>query len=261
MVIVTGLLLSACGSVTPTPAVMMDKPSATPDTMMSQSSATPGAMMAAPSTTPEAMMGQASSTPDAMMAASSATPDAMMAVPSATPDAMMAAPSATPDAMMNISATPQAMMAAPGWYAVSLTDAGSGKTFSINDLKGKVVLVEMMAQWCSNCKLQQAQIKALGEKLGMSNDFVSISLDVDPNENAADLKKYVTSTGFDWIHAIAPKDVSREIANLYSNEFLNPTSTPVLIIDRQGIAHPLPFGIKSSNDLFKVVDQYLKAGM
>jgi len=218
MVIVTGLLLSACGSTIPTPAAMMDKSSATPDTMMSQSSA---------------------------------TPDTMMAEPSATPDTMMAKPSATPEAMM----------AAPGWYGVALTDASSGAPFSIAALKGKVVLVEMMAQWCSNCKLQQAQIKALGEKLGMPDDFVSISLDVDPNENAADLKKYVASTGFDWIHAIASKDVSREIAKLYTDQFLNPTSTPVLIIDRQGTAHPLPFGIKSADDLFKVVDQYLKAGM
>jgi len=75
------------------------------------------------------------------------------------------------------------------------------------------------------------------------------------------LKKYVASTGFDWMHAIAPKEVSREIAKLYTDEFLNPTSTPILIIDRQGVAHPLPFGIKSADDLFKVADQYLKAGM
>ncbi|MCK7526838.1 MAG: hypothetical protein MZV64_59190 [Ignavibacteriales bacterium] len=37
-----------------------------------------------------------------------------------------------------------------------------------------------------------------------------------------------------------PADVSREIASLYGDQFLNPPSTPMLIIDRKGVAHPLP---------------------
>ena len=35
--------------------------------------------------------------------------------------------------------------------------------------KGKVVLVETMAQWCSTCKKQQGEVKALHEKLGMKD--------------------------------------------------------------------------------------------
>jgi len=35
----------------------------------------------------------------------------------------------------------------------------------------------------------------------------------------------------------------------------------MLLIDRKGVAHPLPFGIKSADDLSKVVDMYLKEGM
>ena len=128
-----------------------------------------------------AMMGTA--TPEAMMATT--TPDAMMQ-DTATPEAMMA--TATPGAMMQETATPAAMMGTPGWFGAALTNARSGQAFTINDFKGKVVLVETMAVWCTNCLAQQKEIKALHDKMGMQADFVSVSLDIDPNEKQADLK-------------------------------------------------------------------------
>src|SRR6185369_5196832 len=113
------------------------------------------------------------------------TPSTMMDKPT---DDMMMHETATPDAMMQETGTPAAMMEAPKWFAASLTDVRSGKTFSLNDFKGKVVLVETMAVWCSNCRTQQQEIKALHEKLGMQDDLVTLSLDIDTNENEADLK-------------------------------------------------------------------------
>lgn len=219
LVILTSILLSACGAATP--EVMKDKPTE---------------VMADKPT--EAMLDKETATPEAMMKET-----------------------VTPDTMLKETAAPEAMMETPAWYTVSLTDAATGKTFSIHELKGKVILVETLAQWCSNCKKQQGEVKKLHEMLGMKDDFVSIGLDIDPNENAANLKSYVMSNGFDWLYAVAPAEVSREIAQLYGDQFLNPPSTPILIIDRQGVAHPLPFGIKSADDLFKIVDQYLNEGM
>jgi cytochrome oxidase Cu insertion factor (SCO1/SenC/PrrC family) len=175
-------------------------------------------------------------------------------------EAMMSNETSTPGAMMGAS-TPGAMMGTPAWYGVSLTDASSGKTFKVDDYKGKVVLVETMAVWCTNCKQQQDNIKAFHAQLGMKDDFVTVSLDIDPHENLDTLKAYVTKTGFDWMYAVSPVDATREIAKLYGDQFLNPTSTPILIIDRKGVAHPLPFGIKSADDLSKAVDMYLKEGM
>ena len=110
-----------------------------------------------------------------------------------------------------------------------MTDVRTGQTFSVNDFKGKVVLVETMAIWCSNCLKQQGQVKALHEALGMCDDFVSIGLDIDPNENVNALKGYVEDKGFDWYYAVSPADVSREIALLYGDQFLNPPSTPIVV--------------------------------
>ncbi len=153
------------------------------------------------------------------------------------------------------------MMAAPAWFGTPLTDVRTGQNFTINDFKGKVVLLETLAMWCPSCKKQQEQVKALLGASGMNKDLVTIGLDIDPNENAADLKTYTDNNGFNWIYAVAPAEVTREIGNLYGAQFLNPPSTPILIIDRKGEAHPMPFGIKSADDLMKFIEPFLQAGM
>jgi thiol-disulfide isomerase/thioredoxin len=153
------------------------------------------------------------------------------------------------------------MMEETSWFGTTLTNVNTGEAFTINDFKGKVVLVENLAMWCSNCKKQQEQVKLLHEALGMETDLVSIGLDIDTNENAVDLKTYTENNSFDWIYAVAPEEVTREIANLYGAQFLNPPSTPILIVDRNGQAHLMPFGIKSAEDLLKFIEPFLSDNM
>ncbi len=153
------------------------------------------------------------------------------------------------------------MMLETAWFGTTFTDVSSGETFTINDFKGKVVLIENLAMWCSNCKKQQEQVKILHELIGMNEDLVSIGLDIDTNENAADLKAYIENNGFDWIYTVATEEVTREIANLYGAQFLNPPSTPILIVDRNGQAHPMPFGIKSAEDLKDFINPFLSENM
>ncbi len=150
--------------------------------------------------------------------------------------------------------------AAPAWFAITITDVNTGSAFTINDLKGKVVLVETMAMWCSNCLKQQKQVKALHDLLGDPEDLVSIGLAIDPNEIGEDLKDYTQGNGFDWVYAVSPAELSRELSNLYGDQFLNPPSTPMLVVDRQGGVHPLPFGIKSADELKSFLEPFLSAG-
>ena len=124
------------------------------------------------------------------------------------------------------------------------------------DLQGQVVLVETLAVWCSTCLRQQGEVKQIHQLLGEREDFVSLGLDIDPNETADILGNHASRNGFDWLFAVAPREVSREIGNLYGNLFLNPPSTPMLIIDRGGQAHPLPFGIKSADDLLVALEPF-----
>jgi len=209
-----------------------------------------------------ACSGAATPTADTMMEKEVPTAEAMMDKATPTADAMMDKETPTADAMMS-KETPaaDAMMEAPVWYSASLTDASKGQAFTINDFKGKVVLVETLAMWCSNCKKQQQQVKALHDLFGDRDDFISLGLDIDLNENAADLKGYVESNGFDWMYAVVTADIAQDISKHYGDQFLNPPSTPMLVIDRKGEAHPLPFGIKNADELMKFIQPFLDEAM
>lgn len=149
----------------------------------------------------------------------------------------------------------------PAFFTTTLTNVNTGDTYMLSDFAGKVVLVENLAMWCSNCKKQQEQVKILHTALGSNSDLISIGFDVDPNEKEADLKKYTEVNGFDWVYSVPPQEVLNEISNLLGANFLNPPSTPIFIIDRKGGVHPMPFGIKSADDLQKFIDPFLVEGM
>ena len=165
------------------------------------------------------------------------------------------------DATADMSMGETMVTGTPDFFNYAFTDVTSGETFTINDMQGKVIVVEDMAQWCPTCLSQQKQIKAFLEQMGMPADLVVISLDIDPNENAATLKDYVATNGFGWHYAVAPADVTREISDKFGVQFLNPPSTPMFIIDSHGEVHLLPFGVKSADDLSSAVQPLLDAGM
>lgn len=150
-----------------------------------------------------------------------------------------------------------AASAAPDWYGIELTDVRTGATFSMNDFAGRVVLIETMAEWCPTCLEQQAEVKRLHDLLGGSSDLVSVSLDVDFNEDAASLKDYASELDLDWYVAVAPLEVARALGNLYSAQYLNPPLSPMLLIDREGGAVQLPYGVKRAEDLREMLDPYL----
>ena len=241
LILLAAGLLSACASNAAPKEVMIDKVAETllketPADAMMKETPTDGMMKESPSA---AMMNKV--TPTAMMEKST---EAMSTTE-------------TPEAMMDEDMT----MAAPAWFAATLSDVRSGESFTISDLAGKVVLVETMAIWCPTCLRQQKQVSELHSLLGERADFASIGLGIDPNENAEQLKAYIESNGFDWRYAIAPVEVSREISQLYGDQFINPPSAPMLIIDRHGNAHPLPFGVKDTQSLMETLEPFLNEEM
>jgi thiol-disulfide isomerase/thioredoxin len=120
-------------------------------------------------------------------------------------------------------ASPVPASTAPEWFALEMTDVRTGESFSVDDFAGKVVLIETMAQWCPTCVQQEDEVRTLHELLGEPDDLVSISLDVDLNEDAASLKDYAATWGY----------------------------------DRDGNAIELPYGVKSAAALRKLLDPYL----
>ena len=155
------------------------------------------------------------------------------------------------------STPPEPATVRPEWFDFELTDVQTGETFTMNDYAGKVVLVETMAMWCPNCLFQANEVRKMHKLLVNPDDVVSISLDVDVNEDVASLKDYTEEYGFEWQFAIAPLEVARALGNLYSAQYLNPPLSPMLIIDRNGEVHQLEYGQKSAEKLFESVKPYL----
>ena len=154
-------------------------------------------------------------------------------------------------------AVPASPVGRPAWFDLEMTDARSGQSFTINDFAGKVVLLETMAIWCPTCRRQGDEVRRLHELLGEPADLVSISLDTDMGEDAAMLRKYAETLGYDWHIAVAPLLVARALGNLYSAQYLNPPVSPMLVIDRDGQVFGLPFGLKSAESLQGVVSPLL----
>jgi thiol-disulfide isomerase/thioredoxin len=151
----------------------------------------------------------------------------------------------------------EAMMDLPDWFMTTLTDIHTGDSFTVQDFQGKVVLVETMAIWCSNCLQQQRQVKSLHDALGHRGDFISLAINIDPNEDADALQAYTSRHGFDWLYTVAPVELSRELSQLYGNQILNPPAVPMFIIDRKGEVHMLPFGVKSAQSLQQALEPFL----
>ena len=133
------------------------------------------------------------------------------------------------------------------WANIKLKNVNTGKNFTISDFEGKPILIETFAVWCSTCTKQQKEIKRLHEELGDS--FVSISLDVDPNEKEKLVKKHAANYGFDWYYAVAPPELTKLLIKQFGTAIINSPASPVILISEDNGARLLKRGVKSSEQL------------
>ena len=165
------------------------------------------------------------------------TADPPASTPSASPSTAASAPSSPTPA--SASASPAASAAADALLAVALTDVRSGEAFTLAELSAEqTVLLEPMAVWCSNCRAQQHEVK----QAHADGSFVSVSLDIDLSESAADLASYADREGFDWLFAMADADLYRLLQERFGVAVTNPPSTPLIVIEPGGVVRPLEFG-------------------
>ncbi|HET8568932.1 MAG TPA: hypothetical protein VFM93_08105 [Candidatus Limnocylindria bacterium] len=90
-------------------------------------------------------------------------------------------------------------------------------------------------------------------------DAVMISIDIDINESADQLRRYADQNGFPWRFALAPRDMVRALGDAFGTQFLTPPSEPMFMVDAKGEPHLLPFGRKSAEALRAFVRQYRAA--
>ena len=161
-----------------------------------------------------------------------------------------AGPFVTPDASAataepGTESTPGVVLT-QAWATAELTDVRNGTTFRIADLvaSDKVVFIETMAIWCSNCRAQQRDVVKALAGLDPAR-VVWIGIDVEASESASDLADYSRSLGFDWPYVIGDQGFLRALAAEFGDQVLSPPATPIAVIGTDGTVTLAEFGHKS----------------
>ena len=139
------------------------------------------------------------------------------------------------------------------WATAPLVNVATGQTFRIADYAGRVIIIETMAIWCANCKAQQIDVETALGRLP-ADSVVYVVLDVDPNENAQSLAAYREQNGFTGEYAIAGNEVARSLAAEFGDQVLNPPSTPVIVVGRDGKVTLTAFGSKSPDEIVALAE-------
>ena len=110
---------------------------------------------------------------------------------------------------------------APSFAVVSLT---SNETVSLDDFKGKVVILDFWASWCGPCLVAMPKLSALSDSL--PNDkatLLAISVDSDPRR----AKRFMTKMGATYDSLIDPEG---DVAGMYDL----PGIPTTFVIDQEG---------------------------
>ncbi len=124
-------------------------------------------------------------------------------------------------------ASPPITQAAKPAPAVDFTLTSiDGKQIRLNDLRGKVVLVNFWATWCPPCKAEMPDLEAIYRENGETHNFVIVAVDVE--EEAELTRAFAKQYGLTF--PLLPDPDGRVSNNRYFIRSL-PTS---FIIDRAG---------------------------
>ena len=142
------------------------------------------------------------------------------------------------------------------WATATLTDVRTGEPFRIADLvaQGRVVFLETMAIWCSNCRRQQQE--AVAAMAGLDPSSVTwVGIDVEASESADALARYSEDNGFDFTYAIADRDLARALVEEFGEQILNPPSVNVVVIGTDGRVTPSR-GHKSADQIVALATEH-----
>jgi thiol-disulfide isomerase/thioredoxin len=116
------------------------------------------------------------------------------------------------------------MRAAPVELAQYVIRDATGGQFTLGSFRGKVVLVEFWASWCSRCRAQISEIKALRETFETGFETVAVNLDEDPAASESLLPGFGNKVilGFDPHGGLAELGNIKELPGL-------------MLVDAQGI--------------------------
>ncbi|MEJ2720635.1 MAG: redoxin domain-containing protein [bacterium] len=107
-------------------------------------------------------------------------------------------------------------------------DGLNGKKISLEEYKGKVVLLDFWATWCAPCRAEMPNVVKIYNKFN-EKGFEIIGISLDNNKSA--LEKYLKSNKMTWPQYFDGKGWQNDVAQKYRVRQI-PTT---FLIDRQGV--------------------------
>ena len=141
------------------------------------------------------------------------------------------------------------------WATMTLTNVTTGQPFRIADLvaSGKVVFLETMAIWCSNCKAQQVEATAAFKGLDPAR-VEWVAIDVESSETAEALARYREENGFPFTYVIADANLARALVAEFGDAVLSPPSVNIVVVGPDGTVLHLR-GHKSVGDIQRLATE------
>jgi peroxiredoxin len=128
----------------------------------------------------------------------------------------------------------------------SLVDTG-GKTVTLNQMQGKVVVINFFTIWCQPCRQEMPDLNAIyNENKDKGLAMVGICLNADPNQ----LKVLVKQLKLDYPVLLGTDKVNKD----YGDIVAVPTT---FIIDKQGTVAEKITGAKKKDEFMAVIKPLL----
>lgn len=122
------------------------------------------------------------------------------------------------------------------WMTIPLVDAATGKPISIAELasEGKPILLHMIAIWCPACSIQLRE----STKLVQNNpdQYIILAVDIDPRENAEQLKRHKKNNEFEGYFAIAPSEFIRSLVDTMGRRVVS-SMPQTIVIKNQSVTY------------------------
>jgi peroxiredoxin len=102
-----------------------------------------------------------------------------------------------------------------------------GRSISPSDYKGKVILLDFWATWCSPCRMEMPNVKKVYDRYhGKGFDIIGVSFD----NNGDAFERYIKEEDLEWRQIFDGKGWKAEVGRLYAVSSI-PTT---YLLDRQG---------------------------